>query len=119
MPTATMEDVETALDVMFGGVLYLTLAVLPQMRVRRSGRMMNITSIGGMVSVPHLFSYNCAKFAAIDLPEGLRTELGQEGIRVTTLVPGLMRTGSYLCNVFSLVSQSAGALAWSVSRDYH
>jgi short-subunit dehydrogenase len=49
-----------------------------------------------MVSVPHLLSYICAKFAAVGLSEGLRTELGQEGIRVTTVVPGLMRTGSYV-----------------------
>jgi len=100
MLTATVEDVETALDVMFWGVLYLTLAVLPQMRARRSGRVVNFTSIGGMVSVPHLLLYNYAKFAAIDLSKGLRTELGQEGIRVTPIVPGLRRTGSYLCAVF-------------------
>jgi short-subunit dehydrogenase len=96
MPTATVEDFETALDVMFWGVLYPTLAVLPQMRARHSGRIVNITSIGGMVSVPHLLPYNCAKFAALGLSEGLRAELGQEGIRVTTIVPGLMRTGSHL-----------------------
>src|SRR5215470_1439142 len=56
----------------------------------------NITSIGGVVSVPHLLPYTCAKFAAVGLSEGLRAELGQEGIHVTTVVPGLMRTGSYV-----------------------
>jgi NAD(P)-dependent dehydrogenase (short-subunit alcohol dehydrogenase family) len=96
MPTATVEDFEVALGVMFWGVLYPTLAVLPQMRARQSGRIVNITSIGGMVSVPHMLPYNCAKFAALGLSEGLRAELGQEGIHVTTIVPGLMRTGSHL-----------------------
>jgi NAD(P)-dependent dehydrogenase (short-subunit alcohol dehydrogenase family) len=96
MPTTTVEDFATALDVMFWGALYPTLAVLPQMRARRNGRVVNITSIGGMVSVPHLLPYTCAKFAAVGLSEGLRAELGQEGIHVTTVVPGLMRTGSYL-----------------------
>jgi NAD(P)-dependent dehydrogenase (short-subunit alcohol dehydrogenase family) len=96
LQTVTIEDFETALGVMFWGVLYPTLAVLPQMRQRRSGRIVNITSIGGMVSVPHLLPYNCAKFAAVGLSEGLRAELHQEGIRVTTIVPGLMRTGSHL-----------------------
>ena len=96
MSTTTMEDFANALDVMFWGTLYPTLAVLPQMRARRSGRVVNITSIGGMVSVPHLLPYTCAKFAAVGLSEGLRAELGQEGIRVTTVVPGLMRTGSYV-----------------------
>jgi NAD(P)-dependent dehydrogenase (short-subunit alcohol dehydrogenase family) len=96
MSTTTVEDFASALDVMFWGALYPTLAVLPQMRARRSGHIVNITSIGGMVSVPHLLPYTCAKFAAVGLSEGLRAELGQEGIRVTTVVPWLMRTGSYV-----------------------
>jgi len=96
MSTTTVEDFANALDVMFWGTLYPTLAVLPQMRARRSGHIVNITSIGGMVSVPHLLPYTCAKFAAVGLSEGLRAELGQEGIHVTTVVPGLMRTGSYV-----------------------
>jgi short-subunit dehydrogenase len=96
MHTATVEDFEAALDVMFWGVLYPTLAVVPQMRARHRGRIVTITSIGGMVSVPHLLPYTCAKFAALGLSEGLRAELGREGIHVTTIVPGLMRTGSHL-----------------------
>jgi NAD(P)-dependent dehydrogenase (short-subunit alcohol dehydrogenase family) len=100
LQTATVQDFETALGVMFWGVLYPTLAVLPHMRQRRSGRIVNITSIGGMVSVPHLVPYNCAKFAAVGLSEGLRAELGREGIHVTTIVPGLMRTGSHLHALF-------------------
>src|ERR671923_456935 len=100
MSTTTVEDFAHALDVMFWGTLYPTLAVLPQMRARRSGHVVNITSIGGMVSVPHLLPYTCAKFAAVGLSEGLRAELGQEGIHVTTIVPGLMRTGSHLRAAF-------------------
>jgi NAD(P)-dependent dehydrogenase (short-subunit alcohol dehydrogenase family) len=98
--TVTVEDFEATLDVMFWGVLYPTLAVLPQMRARRKGRIVNITSIGGMVSVPHLLPYSCAKFAAVGLSEGLRAELGRDGIHVTTIVPGLMRTGSHLHAMF-------------------
>ena len=89
MHTATVEDFEHALNVMFWGVLYPTLAVLPQMRARGRGRIVNITSIGGMVSVPHLLPYTCAKFAAMGLSQGLRAELGRDGIQVTTIVPGL------------------------------
>jgi NAD(P)-dependent dehydrogenase (short-subunit alcohol dehydrogenase family) len=96
LATTTKEDFATALDVMFWGTLYPTLAVLPQMRARGRGHIVNITSIGGLVSVPHLLPYTCAKFAAVGLSEGLRAELGQAGIRVTTVVPGLMRTGSYV-----------------------
>jgi short-subunit dehydrogenase len=66
------------------------------MRARGTGRIVNITSIGGMISVPHLLPYNCAKFAAVGLSQGLRAELASDGIRVTTIVPGVMRVGSYL-----------------------
>ncbi len=92
----TIEDFENALRVMFWGVLYPTLEVLPDMLARRSGRIANITSIGGKVAVPHLLPYSCAKFAAVGFSEGLRAELHKDGIRVTTIVPGLMRTGSHL-----------------------
>src|SRR5712691_12686406 len=78
MFTTTVEDFAIALDVMFWGALYPTLAVLPQMRARRSGHVVNITSIGGMVSVPYLLLYTYAKFAAVGLSEGLRAELGKD-----------------------------------------
>jgi NAD(P)-dependent dehydrogenase (short-subunit alcohol dehydrogenase family) len=100
MPMTTVKDFEDALAVMFWGALYPTLAVLPQMRARRSGRIVNITSIGGKVGIPHLLPYTCAKFATVGLSEGLRAELGREGISVTTIVPGLMRTGSHLNAMF-------------------
>jgi NADP-dependent 3-hydroxy acid dehydrogenase YdfG len=110
MSATTKEDFANALDVMFWGTLSPTLAVLPQMRVRRSRRVVNITSIGGIVSVPHLFSYTCTQFAAVGLSEGLRAELGQEGIHLTTVVPGLMRTGSYMQARFK--GQPERAFAW-------
>jgi short-subunit dehydrogenase len=81
---------------MFWGMLYPILAVAPGMMARRQGRIVNITSIGGKVSIPHLLPYSCAKFAAVGLSEGLSAELAQYGIRVTTVAPGLMRTGSHL-----------------------
>jgi NAD(P)-dependent dehydrogenase (short-subunit alcohol dehydrogenase family) len=78
MSTTTMEDFANALDVMFWGTLYPTLAVLPQRRARRSGRVGNITSVGGMVSVPHLLPYTCAKFAAVGLSEGYGPNLARK-----------------------------------------
>jgi hypothetical protein len=70
------------------------------MRAQGGGRIVNITSIGGKVSVPHLLPYTCAKFAAVAFSHGLRAELAGEGVTVVTVVPGLMRTGSYLNAVF-------------------
>ena len=94
LQTQTLSDFEESMSIMFWGVVHPTLAVLPQMLERKSGRVVNITSIGGKVSVPHLLPYSCAKFAAMGFSEGLRAELAKEGIRVVTVVPGLMRTGS-------------------------
>ena len=90
----TLKDYEEAMNVHFWGSLYSILAVLPAMRQRREGRIVNIASIGGKVSVPHLLPYSASKFALVGLSEGLRAELAKDGIVVTTVCPGLMRTGS-------------------------
>jgi short-subunit dehydrogenase len=66
------------------------------MRERQSGRIINISSIGGKISVPHMLPYSASKFALVGLSEGLRAELAKDGIAVTTVTPGLMRTGSPL-----------------------
>jgi NAD(P)-dependent dehydrogenase (short-subunit alcohol dehydrogenase family) len=94
--TLTRADFERVMAINFWGVLNPTLEVLPGMRSRGAGRIVNITSIGGKIAVPHLLPYTCAKFAAVGLSQGLRAELADTGISVTTVVPGLMRTGSHL-----------------------
>ena len=95
METMTLADYEEAMRTHFYGPLYMTLAVLPLMRNRgRGGRIVNISSIGGKVAVPHLLPYCASKFALTGFSEGLRAELLKDGIYVTTVCPGLMRTGS-------------------------
>ena len=94
--TMTIQDYEEAMNIMFWGPVYTTLAVLPYMREEKRGRIVNVTSIGGKVSVPHLLPYSGAKFATVGFSEGLHAELAKEGINVTTVVPGLMRTGSHV-----------------------
>lgn len=91
-----ISDFERAMNVMFWGPLHTTIEVLPHMRQRGRGHIVNITSIGGKVSVPHLLSYSCAKAAGIALSDGLRPELRRFGVDVTTVIPGLMRTGSHV-----------------------
>ena len=95
-----VEDFEDAMDVMFWGTVYPTLALLPAMMERNRGHLVHITSIGGKVSVPHLLPYTSAKYAATGFSEGLRTELVRTGVMVTTIAPGLMRTGSYNAALF-------------------
>ncbi|MDP9053992.1 MAG: SDR family NAD(P)-dependent oxidoreductase [Acidobacteriota bacterium] len=93
--SVVVEDFEDAMNVMFWGTVYPTLALLPTFLERNSGRIVNITSIGGKVAVPHMLPYASAKFAATGFSEGLRNELSATGVKVTTIAPGLMRTGSY------------------------
>jgi short-subunit dehydrogenase len=95
LETIELSDFRNAMDTMYWGTVHPTLSVLPHMRSRGSGRIVNITSIGGKISVPHMLPYNSAKFAATGFSEGLRSELESDGITVTTIVPGLMRTGSF------------------------
>jgi short-subunit dehydrogenase len=90
----TLEDFKEAVDTHLWGPLYTTLAVLPEMKQRGEGRIVNIASIGGRVSVPHLVPYSASKFALVGLSDGMRAELAQDGIKVTTVCPSLMRTGS-------------------------
>jgi NAD(P)-dependent dehydrogenase (short-subunit alcohol dehydrogenase family) len=94
LDSITREDYEDAMRTHFWGPLNTTLAVLPQMRARRDGRIVNISSVGGKISVPHLLPYSASKFALTGLSEGLRAELARENVLVTTVCPGLMRTGS-------------------------
>ena len=92
----TRAHFEEAIDTMAWGPVNLALAVLPRMRERGRGRIGTVASVGGLVAVPHLLPYSTAKFAAVGFSNGLRAELAGSGITATTVVPGLMRTGSHL-----------------------
>jgi short-subunit dehydrogenase len=87
---------EMAMSTMALAPARLALTALPVMRRQGHGRIVTIASIGGKISVPHLLPYSTAKFAAVGFSEGLRAELGRGPVTVTTVVPGLMRTGSHL-----------------------
>ncbi len=90
-----LEAYRDAMESNFFAALQTTYAVLPQMLQRQEGAIVNITSIGGKIPVPHLAPYVASKFAAVGFSETLHAELRSKGIRVTTVCPGLMRTGSY------------------------
>lgn len=92
--TMEIEDFDDALDTNFWGPLHAIRAVMPEMRRRHAGRIVNIASIGGKIGTPHLAPYSASKFALVGLSETLRAELARDGIVVTTVCPGLMRTGS-------------------------
>lgn len=94
METMKEEDYESAMKVHFWGPFYTINELLPDMIKKKSGRIVNIVSIGGKVSFPHLLPYNTSKYALSGLSEGMATELKEYNIKVTTVYPGLMRTGS-------------------------
>jgi len=89
-----LQDFEQAMAVHFWGPLYTTLAAAPIMREHGGGRIVNISSIGGKIGVPHLAPYCASKFALTGLSESIRGELAKDNIYVTTVCPGMMRTGS-------------------------
>lgn len=91
----TLEHFEDALATMTRGPIHVAWAVLPGMRARGRGRIATVTSVGGVVSPPHLLPYSTAKFGAVGFSDGLAAALRGSGISATTIVPGLMRTGSH------------------------
>jgi NAD(P)-dependent dehydrogenase (short-subunit alcohol dehydrogenase family) len=96
----TLADFEDAMNTHFWGPLYMMLASLPHMRRQGEGRIVNISSIGGRIGLPHLVPYSASKFALTGLSDGLRYELTRDNILITTVCPGLMRTGSPLNATF-------------------
>ncbi len=90
------EHFQDAIDIMLWGPVNAALAVVPAMRSRGRGRIGVITSVGGLIAAPHLLPYSTAKFGAVGFTRGLRSELAGSGVSVTTVAPGLMRTGSHL-----------------------
>ena len=92
----TPEDFERAMRVHFWAPFELISQIVPEMRIWGGGRIVNISSIGGKVAVPHLAPYSASKFALTGFSDALRAELARDNIHVTTVAPGMMRTGSHV-----------------------
>ena len=90
-----LSSFEQAMQVNFFGALHTVQAVLPHLQRQGSGSIVNIASVGGKIAVPHMLPYVASKFALVGLSEGLHAELSGSGVNVTTVCPGLMRTGSH------------------------
>jgi NAD(P)-dependent dehydrogenase (short-subunit alcohol dehydrogenase family) len=89
---ATAAEVEAVYRTNVFGLLNVTRAVLPHMRARRSGRILNISSIGGYRGAAGFGVYSSTKFAVEGLSEALHVELEPLGIQVTVVEPGYFRT---------------------------
>lgn len=99
-----------AINIMLWGPIHTAMAVVGPMQQRGRGKIGIITSVGGLVSVPHLLPYSTAKFGAVGFANGLRAALAGSGVTVTTVAPGLMRTGSHFQAEF--VGQHDREFAW-------
>ena len=90
----TQEDFERAMRLHFWAPFKLIAQIAPEMRRWGGGRIVNISSMGGKVAVPHLAPYSASKFALTGFSDAIRAELARDNIYVTTVAPGMMRTGS-------------------------
>ena len=121
----TREDFERTMRLHFWAPYELVSRIVPEMRTWGGGRIVNISSIGGKVAVPHLAPYSVSKFALTGFSDAIRTELARDNIHVTTVAPGMMRTGSHVNAKFkgkhdmefAWFSVSAGAPLISMNAD--
>ena len=90
------EDFECAMRLHFCAPFELIAQIVPEMRTWGGGRILNISSIGGKLAVPHLAPYSASKFALTGFSDALRAELARDNVHVTTVAPGMMRTGSHV-----------------------
>jgi short-subunit dehydrogenase len=88
------EDFDRAMRLHFWAPFELIMQIVPEMRRIGGGRIVNISSVGGKVAVPHMAPYSASKFALSGFSDAIRTELARDKIYVTTVTPGMMRTGS-------------------------
>jgi NAD(P)-dependent dehydrogenase (short-subunit alcohol dehydrogenase family) len=89
---STMEDLSRQFEVNVYGPVAVIKAVLPYMRARRAGHIINVTSMGGLMTMPGISFYCGSKFALEGISSSLGKELKPLGIHVTALEPGQMRT---------------------------
>jgi len=117
------EELRKTFEPMFFGAVALTRALLPHMRARRSGTIVQITSVGGLTTAPGFGPYCAAKHALEALSESLAAELAPFGVRVLIVEPGAFRTSLFGSAFRTMPEMDAyastvGALrAWAASSD--
>ncbi len=89
---SSMEELRQQFEVNVFGAVAMTKAVLPHMRARRAGRILNVTSMGGLMTMPGLSYYHGSKFALEGISSSLAKEVEPFGIFVTAVEPGMFRT---------------------------
>jgi short-subunit dehydrogenase len=88
-----MEEARLLMELNFFALLEMTQLVVPHMRARQSGMIVNIGSIGGKMVLPWSTLYSVSKYAVGALTEGLRMELRRDGLHAMLVCPGYVKTG--------------------------
>lgn len=94
------KDFDRAMRLHFWAPFVLQFLTVPRMRAQGGGHIVNISSIGGRVAVPHMVPYSASKFALTGFSDAIRSDLARDNIYVTTVTPGMMRTGSHVHAMF-------------------
>jgi NAD(P)-dependent dehydrogenase (short-subunit alcohol dehydrogenase family) len=103
---SSLEEIRWQMETNFFGAVRMLKAVLPPMRAQRAGRLITISSLGGLVGLPYQPFYSASKFALEGLSEALRLELKGSGIDATTVAPGDFATGFTAARVFAKAARS-------------
>jgi short-subunit dehydrogenase len=90
--SASLEEARWLMELNFFAVLALTQLIVPHMRARRNGMIVNLSSVAGKVPLPWMTLYSASKYALGALTEGLGMELWRDGIRTMTVCPGYVKT---------------------------
>ena len=104
MERTSMEDFESLFDVNFFGPLYGMFEIIPQMKAKNQGIIVNIASLAAIHGAPYLGAYGASKAALAVLGQALRAELSEYGIKIINVYPGYTRT-----NIFDREKKVGGA----------
>jgi short-subunit dehydrogenase len=91
--SAPMDDVRRLMELNFFALLDLTQLVVPDMRARRDGMIVNVSSIAGKMTLPWMTVYSASKYGLTSLTEGLRMELRHDHVHAMLVCPGYVKTG--------------------------
>ena len=117
-PTSEIDDAEMRrqYETNVFGLMNVTRAFLPKMVERRAGRIVNVSSVGGRLTLPYFGVYNSTKYAVESLSDAMRYELRPFGIDVTMIEPGVIRTNFEATAVSGMAQFSSGAYGPAMAK---